>query len=148
MFPIKKVLGPIVDSRGVHYRENIDFIINECGNISWIDGMPNPGIDPSTGSGRVFSCRYLYRAFYYVTEMLREVRITDITRNGIRSSERMPMFVKVTREYLFHNINRGNELNQPPKKEMEPRQTIGIPDNIEIKDGIVKVETTDIDNDT
>lgn len=146
MYPIKRMLAPIIDSRGITYRENIDFSINERGNIVWLDGGNNPGIDPDTGSGRTYGIRYLYRAFYYVTSILREVRITNVTEGAVRRSERMPMFIQLTREYLYHNINNGGDLNKPPKKEMEIAQTVGIPDNIDINQGHVKVEMTDIDN--
>jgi hypothetical protein len=148
MFPIKRIAGPVVDSRGIYYKEGVDFKISERGNIDWSGGVSNPGIDPDTGSGRTYSIRYLYRAFYYVTQILREVRITDVTHNGVRSSERMSEFIQVQREYLYHNINRGGELNKPPQKNMEIRQTAEPLDNIGIKDGHVRVEMTDIDNDT
>lgn len=147
MFPIVKMDAPIVDSRGIYYKENVDFTICN-GNILWTPGAPNPGIDPDTGTGRSYSIRYLYRAFYYVTNILREVRITEVTEGSVRRPERMPMYVEIQREYIYHNINQGNELNKPPTKAMENRQVPQPIDNIGLKDGIVRVETTDIDNDT
>ena len=147
MFPIVKMDAPIVDSRGVFYNQGTDFTIDCNGNIVWVAGGANPGIDPDTGTGRTYSIRYLYRAFYYVTSILREVRITDVTiSSDIRRPERMPMFVQLTREYLYHNINRGNELNPPPQKGAATRQTPEAPDTINTDQGIVKVEMTDIVN--
>ena len=103
MFPIRVMDGPVIDSRGIEYKENIDFTIDNFGNIAWIEGRPNPGIDPNTGSGRTYSIRYLYRAFYYVTSLLREVRITNVTEGGVRRAERMPYYIQVTREYIYHS---------------------------------------------
>jgi len=155
MYPIIKMDAPIVDSRGISYQQNIDFVITNCGDIRWIEGRPNPGIDPSTGEGRTFSARYLYKAFYYVTSILREVRITNTSKfgepscdnQGLRSAERMPMFVQLTREYLYHNINKGSETNKAPQKGAELRQTVEPPSTVPIQTGIVRVETTDLDFD-
>ena len=143
MYPIKRMLAPIIDSRGATYQEGIDFAITKQGNIEWLDGGANPGIDPDTGSGRTYGIRYLYRAFYYVTSILREVRITNVTEGGVRRSERMPMFVQLTREYLYHNVNNGSVLNKPISEQIEIRQTVGIPETININSPPVKVETTD-----
>jgi hypothetical protein len=156
MYPIIRMDAPIMDSRGVMYQQNIDFIITDFGDIRWLEGRPNPGIDPDTGEGRTFSARYLYKAFYYVTAILREVRITNTSKfgepscdnNGLRSAERMPMFVQLTREYLYHNINNGGETNKAPQKGAEIRQTVEPSHVVPIKTGIVRVETTDISEDT
>lgn len=148
MFPIRKMDGPVIDSRGIEYKQNIDFNIDNWGNIAWIDGRPNPGIDENTGSGRTYSIRYLYRAFYYVTSLMREVRITNVTENGVRKPERMPYFIQVTREYIYHSINNSNELNKPKNPAVENRQVSAPISAINTPDGIVRVETTDIDFET
>ena len=64
MFPIRVMDGPVIDSRGIQYKEGVDFTITDLGNIAWIQGARSPGIDPDTGAGRTYSIRYLYRAFY------------------------------------------------------------------------------------
>lgn len=112
MFPIYKLDGPIVDSRGVEYSCGADFEITSEGNIHWIDGANNPGIDPETGKGRIYSVRYLYKAFYYIVALPKEVRITNVTVGGVRGPERMPYHAIIQREYIFHNQNRGDKLNQ------------------------------------
>jgi hypothetical protein len=147
MYPIVQMDAPIVDSNGCYYSEGQSFTLCN-GNIVWTPGQPNPGIDPATGEGRTYSIRYLYHAFYYVVSLLREVRITETTKDGYRSPERMPMYVMLQREFLYHNINNSNPLNKPPTKAQENRQTVGIPDSIDIKTGKIKVEQTDYDNDT
>jgi hypothetical protein len=43
------------DSRGVRYTQGVDFNIDNWGNIAWIEGANNPGMDPDTGAGRTYS---------------------------------------------------------------------------------------------
>lgn len=112
IFPIYKLEGPVVDSRGKEYFCGADFEVTAEGNIRWIDGANNPGIDPETGKGRIYSVRYLYKAFYYVVALPKEVRITNVTAGGVRGPERMPYHAIIQREYIFHNQNRGDKLNQ------------------------------------
>jgi hypothetical protein len=111
MFPIT-VLQSIIDSRNITYTQGLDFNITADGNISWLDGGNNPGIDPDTGKGRVYSIRYLYKAFYYVWQVLKEVRITNVTEGVVRVPERMPMHCQIVREYIYHNQNKGGPNNQ------------------------------------
>lgn len=125
MFPIVELELPIVDSRNVEYKEGVDFKITKNGNICWLDGGRNPGIDPDTGKGRVYSVRYLYKAYWYITQLIKEVRVTNITTDGQRNPERMPYFVVVQREYMYHNQNKGDQINQLSTK--EPQRTVQAP---------------------
>lgn len=130
MFPIVQLDAPIIDSQNIEYIENIDFTITCAGNIKWISGGKNPGIDPNTGKGRIYSIRYLYRAHWYVIQLPKEVRITNVTTGGVRSPQRMPYHAVVMREYIFHNQNRGDQLNQlkpkcsPSRVDAAPEQSI------------------------
>lgn len=116
MFPIVRMESPLVDSRGIEYSEGADYEVTSLGNIRWLAGGKNPGIDPNTGKGRIYSIRYLYKAFYYIVSLPKEVRITNITKGGVRGPERMPYYATVMREYVFHNQNRGDALNQNKPK--------------------------------
>lgn len=118
MFPICKLEDKIIDSRDIEYVQGVDFTITQAGNIRWIDGGKNPGIDPDTGKGRIYSIRYLYRAYYYVTSLPKEVRITNVSTGGVRGPERMPYYAEIVREYIFHNQNRGDKLNQNKPKNL------------------------------
>jgi hypothetical protein len=125
MFPIVKMELPILDSQNIEYTEGIDFHISKEGNICWIAGGKNPGIDPLTGKGRIYSVRYLYRAYWYVTVLLKEVRITNITENNERVPERAAYHTKIQREYIYHNQNRGSMQNQLKPK--DPKRTAQDP---------------------
>lgn len=112
MFPIKR-LEFLQDSRGIVHTEGRDFKINCDGNIEWLVGGENPGIDPETKEGRVYSVRYQYKAHWYITNIPKEVRLTNITRDGVRAPERMPYHVVIEREYIYRNKNNGDAKNTP-----------------------------------
>lgn len=134
MFPIVSLQDKIVDSRNIQYIQDVDFILTPQGNIRWIGN--NPGIDPDTGKGRIYSIRYLYRSFYYVVSLPKEVRVTNVTNGNVRSPERMPMHAVICREYIFHQQNRGDKTNQnvsktPQRVEAAPQESIN-PNKFEI----------------
>jgi hypothetical protein len=54
----------LMDSRGIEYTEGAHFKIDKNGNVQWKEGKKNPGIDPDTGKGRVYSVRYKYNAHW------------------------------------------------------------------------------------
>lgn len=112
MFPIVELEVPIVDSLNRSYTQGLDYCINSDGNIHWKDGGSNPGIDPETGKGRVYSIRYLYNAYHYVISLPKEVRMTNITEGGARVPERLAYFAVIQREYIYHSQNRGDPKNQ------------------------------------
>jgi hypothetical protein len=128
MFPIVKLELPITDSRNIEYKENIDYCITKDGNIRWLAGGKNPGIDTNTGKGRIYSIRYLYKSYWYITFLPKEVRVTNITgEDGLRRPERMPYHAIAVREYIYHNQNRGNQQNQLKSK--DPKRVNKAPIN-------------------
>lgn len=136
MFPIVQLEMPIMDSRGIEYISEVDYCLLASGNIRWLPGGKNPGIDPDTGKGRIYSVRYLYNAYWYITKLEKEIRITNVTNGGVRQPTRMPFFAVITREYIYHNQNRGDKMNQnkpktPERVEAAPRENI-TPDKFSI----------------
>lgn len=127
MFPIVRLDGPIIDSRNIEYTENVDFQVTKDGNVCWLAGGKNPGIDPNTGKGRIYSIRYLYKAYWYITQLPKEVRITNVTNltTGEREPERAAYHAIAQREYIYHNQNKGNKTNQLKPK--EPKRTVQEP---------------------
>jgi hypothetical protein len=129
MFPIIELEIPIIDSRNISYVQGLDYCITSDGNINWMAGGSNPGIDPETGKGRVYSIRYLYKAFHYVVSLPKEVRMTNITTGGVRVPERLAYYAVIQREYIWHSQNRGDPKNQsqsptPQRAVQEPLDTI------------------------
>jgi hypothetical protein len=146
MFPIVKLELPITDSRNFEYRENIDYCITKEGNIRWMPGGENPGIDPDTGKGRIYSIRYLYNAYWYIFALPKEVRITNVTTSGIRKPERMPYYATVVREYIYHNQNRGADQNQLKPKDPQ-RENKEQPDSIVPNRFFIPVDMSNVQND-
>ena len=127
MFPICKIEF-IDDSQGRTFQEGVDFEITTAGDIRWLSGGSNPGIDIDTKKGRVYSVRYLYKAFWYILQIPNEVRITNTTSNGIRAPERMPSYAVIQREYVYQtNINSSKSNLKPEdlrRVRQEPNQDI------------------------
>jgi len=128
MFPIWEMDAtcPVIDSTGAIYTLGTDFCVTKDGNIRWIGA--NPGIDPDTGKGRVYSIRYLYRAFWYVVSLPKEVRITNVTEGGVRTPERMPEHAIIVREYLYHSQNKGT--GQELLKPQDPNRAVAPPSQV------------------
>jgi hypothetical protein len=113
----------LVDSRGIEYKQGVHFVIDKNGNIAWKDGANNPGIDPDTGKGRVYSIRYKYNAHWYIVSIPNEVRITNVTENGVRTPSRMPYHAMIQREYVYHNRINGENSTENPRKQEPSRVT-------------------------
>jgi hypothetical protein len=146
MFPILELEVPIVDSRNIQYNQGVDYCITSDGNIRWIAGGRNPGIDPTTGDGRVYSVRYLYKAFHYVISLPKEVRMTNITEGGVRAPERMAYFAVIQREYIYHSQNRSDPKNQTASK--TPQRAVQEPlDTIKPGPGSISVDMISITED-
>ena len=125
MFPIVEMEMPLIDSRNIEYNQGTDYSITADGNIRWIPGGKNPGISHETGKGRIYSIRYLYRAYWYITILLKEVRVTNVTTNGERAPDRMPYHAIAQREYMYHSQNRGDKTNQLKSK--DPKRVVSEP---------------------
>jgi hypothetical protein len=143
-FPIKCV-EYLIDSRSLEYKEGVHFKIQD-GYIEWIDGKDNPGIDPDTGKGRVYSIRYKYNAHWYITEIPNEVRVTQGTNeNGEKIPERMQYSAIIQREYVYYNQNNDAQKDYGKQKLVrnieEPKDPIDT-----IYEYDIKVDMNDIGN--
>jgi len=141
MFPICKI-EYIEDSRGIEYQEGLDFQITTAGDIQWLTGGSNPGIDVDTGKGRVYSIRYLYRAFFYILQIPNEIRITNVTNGDVRAPERMSSHAVIVREYVYHNMINSQKSNLKPD---EPRRVVSQPIQSLAPNSTVKVNMGDIE---
>lgn len=139
MFPIIELEVPIIDSRNIQYVQGLDYNLTTDGNICWLPGGSNPGIDPQTGLGRVYSVRYLYKAFHYIVSLPKEVRMSNITEGGVRVPERMAYYAVIQREYIYHSQNRGDPKNQSDSK-MPQRAVQETLDTIKPSPGAISVD--------
>lgn len=148
MFPIVQLEENIIDSLNIEYQKDVDFCITQSGNIRWTEGGKNPGIDPDTGKGRIYSIRYLYKAFWYVVQLLKEVRVTNVTTGNVRGPERMPYFALVVREFVYHNINKGDPSNLNKTEPKDVKRIAASP--VEPQDPskyTIPVDMSDIEDD-
>lgn len=146
MFPIVEFEIPIIDSKNIQYTQGIDFCVNSNGNICWTAGGKNPGIDPETGKGRVYSVRYLYRAYHYIISLPKEVRMTNITTGGVRVPERLAYYAVIQREYIYHSQTRGDPKNQSASK--APQRAVQEPlDSIKPGPGAISVDMINVSED-
>lgn len=113
-YPVEKV-QLLIDSAGTRYTENDDFVI-KAGAVRWTTSRPISQLDvgpiPSSTRGSVCSIRYLYRPYWYVGQILHELRVTQISNNGDRTVERMPQAAILHREYVALTRNQ-NEVGEP-----------------------------------
>lgn len=135
-FPVKSV-EYLIDSTNKEYKCGVHFRIKD-GHIEWINGKDNPGIDPDTGKGRVYSMRYKYNAHWYITEIPNEVRVIQGTNDsGERFPERMPYSAIIQREYVYYNQNNDIDKNHGREKEVrdieEPKEPVQVPGEYQIK---------------
>ncbi len=118
-YPAKKVEF-IIDSANISYKEKQDFKIDDQGRVVWLT-QKQPGTDPDTGKGRIYGIRYRYSAFFYVKDLLHEVRMTQISNPATleRSFERCPYSVLIQREYMFFNQQVDPKSDESNKEERE-----------------------------
>jgi len=122
-FPAVRVVH-LVDSRGVSYKQDTDFAVVK-GQIHWL-GQNQPGVDPKTGKGTVYSVRYSYRPFWYVKSMPHEVRVAQTEDDyGNRAVQRFPQQAILQREYHFEKSQRDSQASDP-----EGRQKPGPADGM------------------
>jgi hypothetical protein len=143
-FPVLKVEF-LMDSNGIEYSQGIDFTLTCDGFIKWINPTKNPGIDPDTGKGRVYSARYIYNAHWYVASLLHEVRVTRVTENGVNKPARMPYSAMIQREYVYFNQQNGdnaeakNKISNKKRLNEKPIESAN-PDSDRIKINMDEIE--------
>ena len=113
----------VIDSRGHVFGPN-DFTIQQ-GQIVW-GPSAGPGIDPSTGKGRVYSIRYHYKPHWYVSRVMHQVRIAQVETALDRQTMRFPHSFLLQREYVFLNEDKDDQAKNPES----PRQVKGPGDGI------------------
>lgn len=99
-----EMITAAIDNRGVRYTP-ADFTV-ENGWLVW-KGPNQPGLDPETQKGRIYTVHYLYRPFWYIQKLNHEIRVAaiDDPLEG-RVTERMPQGATIQREYVYLNQER------------------------------------------
>lgn len=95
----------IIDNRNVEYFDG-DYVI-EDGCIRWT-GTKRPAYDPVNNRGAVYTIRYRYIPFWYVNNIVHEVRVGRRYDHVNEREEvvRLPYAVQLQREFMFENEDR------------------------------------------
>lgn len=96
----------VIDADGTEYSEG-DYQI-QGGRLVWT-GSKRPQYDPKTSRGTVYSIRYRYVPFWYVKNIIHEVRVARIYDHQ-KDQEvlvRMPHAIQLQREFMFENEERA-----------------------------------------
>jgi hypothetical protein len=117
-FPAVKVEA-LIDNRGVSYQHGKDYCIDQFGDLNWVKGpgAASPGIDPDTGFGRLYSIRYLYNPFYYVSNLGHETRVLPVMGpNGKKQVHQAPRQFTVERENTYRMADNNPETPKATKE--------------------------------
>lgn len=123
-FPVCEVQD-LVDSQNKVYGPG-DFAV-EQGQIVW-KTQNRPGLDPETGKGRIYSVRYTYRPYFYVRQLMHEVRVSQSEDpiTGERVVRRMPQMALLDREHIHESQEKDDQAPDP----QNPRQYKGPDDGL------------------
>lgn len=118
-FPVV-VVQDLVDNQGKSYG-GADFTV-QGGQVTWLTSN-RPGLDPENGKGRVCAIRYTYRPYWYVKQLIHEVRVSQSENaiTGERQVQRMPQAIVLQREYIFEKDEKDDQAKDPSN----PRQVKG-----------------------
>lgn len=110
-YPIQKVeyASSITDGVQKFYYPDVDFTINEEGEIVWIDGR-QPAYDSELERGEVIGWAYFAKPVYVVLQSLRELRITQEMVNGTKTAKRLPQQILVRRDFM---VGSGEKIAEP-----------------------------------
>jgi hypothetical protein len=112
-FPAVRFLLPVVDWRGEKYVQDVDFTIDQKGQIAWGARRPAPDLDHDKGC--VISVRYQYRPFWILARKLHDIRVSQ--KEDFMTTERkiirMPVEAILNREFLYLNQANDSESLNP-----------------------------------
>lgn len=91
----------LIDSDNNRYHQDEDFEL-ENGQIVW-KGSRRPTYSPERRRGQICSVRYNYRPYFYVKQLMHEVRVTQAEDmiTGERRVFRMPQAMVLQREFVW-----------------------------------------------
>lgn len=118
----------LYDSDGKFYNEGTDFVINSLGQISWTSTGNRPGFSNVTDKPKIISVRYKYSPYFYVKQMMHEVRIVPQVNpyTGEMQQKKMPMQALVQVDWVFLQDN-TEKTTKADKEIEEPVGTNGGP---------------------
>lgn len=118
-FPIVQVQD-LIDSNNKRYSK-ADFDLVD-GRLVWSTSN-RPGVDPQSGKGLICSARFLYRPYFYIKNLVHQVRVTQAENpmTGERETFRMPQAAVLEREYIFEKND---------KDSADTQRQVAVPDGL------------------
>jgi hypothetical protein len=97
----------IIDANGIEY--GVADISIENGQVHWLNAARRPQYDAKNNRGTVYAIRYRYQPFWYVKNIVHEVRISRAYDHALQQEvvKRLPYAVMLQREYAFENEERS-----------------------------------------
>ncbi|SRR6266446_535724 len=115
-FPVVSVVD-IIDAKGKRYTEGEEFdLLN--GQVVWKDSL-GPGFDVDANKGVIYSIRYRYRPFWYVSRVNHQVRVGQIETIEERKLIRFPQSFQLQREQVFEKEQADKEAINAPSARQE-----------------------------
>jgi hypothetical protein len=111
------------DAHGKEYLQNSDYSIVD-GKVKWL-GPNRPGFNAEVNKGTVYSIRYLYTPYFYVSKLIHEIRIANQIDflTGQRVPSRAPYAALLHREYVMHK--KENEGGEQDNRTIPPPDVFG-----------------------
>jgi hypothetical protein len=109
----------VIDQNNVEYSP-VDYVV-EKGRIRWIG--KRPAFNATTGKGITYSIRYRYSPFWYVKNIMHEVRVGRVFDMVNKKSMlmRLPYAAQLQREYAFESEERENDGKSTVRDAKGPR---------------------------
>lgn len=104
-FPAIKI-QILMDSEGISYNEGSDYILTN-GNIVWIGNRPK--VNPDTGRGGVYQVRYLYRPYWIVKSITKDIRVARQNNDDGSTLAKSNIAAICQREYQYMNEKNQND---------------------------------------
>ncbi len=121
-FPAVQVID-VIDSHGKRHQPS-EYKI-EAGQLVWTNGgLP---YDAMNERGMIYAVRFTYRPYWYVRQLMHQVRVAQIETALAREVKRFPQQWVMQREYIFENEKKDELAPDPnsPRQAKGPR-TIGL----------------------
>lgn len=111
----------LVDSFGNEHKNDFTLV---GGAIQWKTPLP---FDPKLGVGAVYSVRYLYRPFWYCTDLMHELRFANQFSSGEKATVSMPQQLQLVREQVFLSIYKSAKTDEEFLSKEQRARLVGKP---------------------
>lgn len=115
-YNIEKVES-LIDERLIKYDNSLYVVEN--GTLRWLSEN-RPGYDLKLGRGTIYSIRYLYTPYFYVSRLMHEVRIFNQKdfKTGAKTPTRVNYQALLSREYYLHKDEKKDSVTEDTRRDL------------------------------